>query len=69
MKIKEYFQHKFYFVIGLIFGLILGIYWLLDMLITKIRQFRFERSVKSMSLVLLRQKLIDEEKTKTWKNI
>ena len=66
MKIKEYFQ----FVIGLIFGLILGIYWLLDILISKIRQWRFERNeMRSMSLILLKQKLIDEEKTKIWKNI
>ena len=66
MKIKEYFQ----FVIGLIFGLILGIYWLLDILISKIRQWRFERNeMRSMSLILLKQKHIDEEKTKIWKNI
>ena len=66
MKIKEYFQ----FVIGLIFGLILGIYWLLDILISKIRQWRFDiNEMRSMSLILLKQKLIDEEKTKIWKNI
>ena len=66
MKIKEYFQ----FVIGLIFGLILGIYWLLDILISKIRQWRFERNeMRSMSLIFLNQKLIDDEKTKIWKNI
>ena len=66
MKIKEYFQ----FVIGLIFGLILGIYWLLDILISKIRQWRFDiNEMRSMSLILLKQKLIDEEKKKIWKNI